>query len=177
VLSDQQVKDAAIHGSVFAITPDYVTPTSVQSTLNQIKTTGGTGPGGTGQCPTGVAIGTSLASVVAASGNKRLTPGQVTTVAGTDQPRYIVTVDNPGDIRVSRVEVRLIETDRTGAAPPPHKTVIPAIEPGQSEQVTITAATPQFGKPETIKVEVVPVHCETKKDNNSATYKVQYEVA
>jgi len=42
--------------------------------------------------------------------------------------------------------------------------------------VTIAAATPLFQKPQTIKVEVVPVRCETNKNNNSAIYKVQYEL-
>ena len=69
-----------------------------------------------------------------------------------------------------------MESGRSGTAVPPHVKTIPAIEPGHSATVTITAATPQFTKPETIKVEVVPVPCETKKDNNSATYKVQYEL-
>jgi hypothetical protein len=88
----------------------------------------------------------------------------------------VVTVTNPGDIRVSLVEVRLVESGRSGAAVPVHKKFIQAIEPGHSETVTIAGSTPQFTKPETIKVEAVPTRCETKKDNNSATYKVQYEV-
>jgi hypothetical protein len=179
VLNQQDVKDAAVDDSVFAKNPEFVAPTSMLSVLQQIKTTGGSSQPG-GSCPgANVAVGTSLVSVEYIQPNgakKRLVPGEVTTVAGTDSPRYVVTVNNPGDIRVSNVQVRLIESERSGNPVPPHVKTIPAIEPGHSASVTITAATPQFTKPETIKVEVVPVPCETKKDNNSATYKVQYEL-
>jgi hypothetical protein len=179
VLTKQGVKDAALADSVFALDPDFVTPSSILSVLQQIKTTGGaTQPGGS--CPGGnVAVGTALLKVeyiLPSGGRKRLTPGAVTTVPGTDTPRFVVTVTNPGDIRVSRVQVRLVESGRAGATIPPHKETIDAIEPGHSDTVTLTGATPQFAGPETIKVEVVPVPCETKKDNNSAIYKVQYQV-
>jgi hypothetical protein len=179
VLTKQGVKDAALADSPFALDADFVTPSSILSVLQQIKTTGGaTKPGGS--CPGGtVRVGTALLKVeyiLPSGGRKRLTPGGVTTVPGTDTPQFVVTVTNPGDIRVSRVQVRLVESGRSGATVPPHKETIDAIEPGHSDTVTITAATPQFGAPETIKVEVVPVPCETKKDNNSATYKVQYQV-
>jgi hypothetical protein len=71
--------------------------------------------------------------------------------------------------------VRLLEQGRETAVLPNVKT-IKAINPGDQATVVFDPAEPEFTRPETIKVEVVPVHCETKQDNNSATYQVEYVV-
>jgi hypothetical protein len=162
------VHDAPIRDSVFALTPEYVVPTTMQETIAQFKSgAGSTGSGGTPTCPAGVKIGTALVSTIVSPSGKALIPGTtLNKIVSTTSTSFVVTVKNSGEQRVTNVQVRFIE---------PHQITktrtIKFLDPGLTGTATFKPARPTF-QAEKLRIEVPAVPCETYIGNNSASYTV-----
>ena len=115
-------------------------------------------------------MGTQLLKVVAEPSGKQLVPGALVSIAAKPNNTFQVFVENSGQLPVTKVEVRFIESGHV------QKQEIKIIDPGGVAHVIFTPKYVTPGVPTTITVRSVPVHGETVTSNNEATYKVEYSL-
>ncbi len=125
--------------------------------------------------------GLNLVTVVARSGDGKtvtLQSSSLTPVKATGLS-FLVTAHNGGNFTEFNVLVKL--TIGSGSSQIVKSGTIPQIAKGTSETVTIGnfssgSSLPQFGKPITMKVEVVPVPGEHTTSNNSQSYQITFSL-
>jgi hypothetical protein len=125
--------------------------------------------------------GLNLVTVVARSGDGKtvtLQPSTLTPVKATGLS-FLVTAHNGGNFTEFNVLVKI--TIGSGSTAINKTGTIPQIAKGTSETVTIGnfssgSSLPQFGKPITMKVDVVPVPGEHTTSNNSQSYQITFSL-
>ena len=163
ILSEENVTDAAIVPSVWAISPELANPAPSSNGLwiDSVRDAGKANG-----CSEG-AIGTSIDGVTA--NGTQLTPGgTVTTVKLRIPSTFIVTVGNHGSCPVRGIEVHLTEgNERTQNKPV--KSLLPS--------ETVSVPFPATGNPGEVKIDVVvpTVAGEKSADNNHYTYHVAFQ--
>jgi len=157
--------------SIFLANPDIATTASMKSLWQRIHGTTAGGSGGTTCTPRG----TGLVSTKALPSGKDLSTSSLNTIPLSTDLVFTVTVKNSGCAQ----EVGLRVTLTIQQSPKPikaHKT-IPLIDSGNEESVSFSGlGLPPLDQKTTLTVEVDPVPGETRTDNNSATYQVQFSV-
>ena len=167
VLKDENVTDAPITDSVWALSPELANPAPNGNGLwiESVRDAGQSKP-----CADG-AIGTSI-DEVSANGTVlkagTATGGPVTTVKLKIPSTFQVTVANHGSCPVRGVSVHLIE----GTQPQQNKS-IKSLLPNE----TVTVAFPATGNPGEVKIDVAvpPVTGETNSTNNHYIYHVAFQ--
>jgi predicted negative regulator of RcsB-dependent stress response len=166
-LQKANINGVSLTGSQFALSPRYVYPPPLRLILQRTVDNGKNGTTGTAS---GAKVGTQLLKVVAEPSGKQLIPGGLVSIAAKPNNTFQVYVENSGQLPVTKVEVRFIESGHV------QKQEIKIIDPGGVAHVIFTPKYVTPGVPTTITVRSVPVAHESVTSNNEATYKVEYSL-
>jgi hypothetical protein len=149
----------------------------VISSLKQARSSGDSTAGttaGTGK------HGLGLASTFAVRGaDRRQLTGNTTSLVGSADLKFEVTVENGGDFVESNVDVKFTYITPNNPQGTTQTQTIDTIEPGEANQKKLTfplGASPYFTDKSTIKVDVTPVTDEKVTGNNSAQYSVEFSL-
>ncbi len=150
---------------------------AIYNNLKQVRTSTGTTTG-TGS---GTKHGLDIQSVFAIANGQRyqLSQANVVSVPASADLVIEVNVEDGGDFVESAVPVEFVYTTPSDTTGQKLTQTIPTIQPGASnaQKVTFRIATPYTRAASTIRVTATPVAGETKQDNNTATYQVQFQVS
>jgi hypothetical protein len=149
-------------------TSDLVTPHSMALVLQRLRgaSTGGTCSG---------LHGTDIVSTKALPAGQTLSTSSLNTVTASTDLSFAVTVHDGGDFLEANIPVTL--TIVKGSSPIVKTQKIQSINPGEQKVVTFTGlGQVPFATQTTVKVDVKPVPCEAKKENNSAQYPVIFSL-
>jgi hypothetical protein len=163
-LQAQSVGGVAVPDSKFVDSADFAAPGSWARVLQRLEgaATGGTPPG---------LHGTGLGPVKALPAGTQLSTEQETTVTATTDLGFSVTVENTGDNQ-EQVQLTIRQTN-----PITRKQTIDEIDPGELKTVTFTnLGQIDFAKSVTVKVDVLPVPGEARRENNSAEFPVIFSL-
>jgi hypothetical protein len=165
-LDDRGVTGVAVPDSSFLEDPNFATIAQLRPIWRRIR-------GATVGIPKNARRGNGIVSVTALPEGTVLTLGDVNRVKASMELAFRVAVKNSGDVQEVRVPVRL--TIRKEGAPIKKQTVINAISPGQTMDVTFSnIGDVPIGPQTTITVEVTPVQNEANVDNNTFDYTVSF---
>ena len=155
--------------SIFLANPDIATTASMKSLWQRIH---GTAAGGSNCTPRG----TGLVSTKALPSGKELSTSGLNTIPLSTDLVFTVTVQNSGCAQ--EVGLRVTLTIQQSPKPIKARKTIPLIDSGNEESVSFSGlGLPPLDQKTTLTVEVDPVPGETKTDNNSAQYQVQFSVS
>ena len=168
VLSQLGITGVEVPDSNFIKNPDIVSTASMKAVWQRIH---GAATGGAGSCsPRGTGI---VSTKVLPAGNE-LSTTQLNTIQTQTDLAFGVTIENSGCAQEVDLRVRLTIQQ---ANPITKRATIDLINPGDQKTVTFRdIGLPSLDQKTTLTVEVEPVPGETKKDNNTATYSVQFAV-
>jgi hypothetical protein len=167
-LRRQNITGADVPDSIFVPNPDIATSGSMKSVWQRIH---GASTGG-GSCSP---RGTGIVSVKALPGGKELSTSSLNTIQSTRDLAFSVTIQNSGCAQEVRLPVRI--TIQQSPKPLAGQQIIDLINPGEEKSVTFSnLGLPPLDQRTTLTVEVEPVPSETKTENNTAKYSVQFAV-
>jgi len=113
--------------------------------------------------------------VKALPANQDLSTSERNTIQQRTDLAYEVTVENSGCAQEVQLPVRI--TIQQTPEPLAGQQIIQLINPQEEKTVVFRdLGLPKFDQPTTLTVEVEPVPSETKTDNNTASYPVQFAV-
>jgi hypothetical protein len=170
-LRAQDVTGVEVRDSNFVQNPEFASPQAMVQIWERIR--GGTAGGG-GTDSGGPLHGTCLQSVTAQPSGQQLSAGTETAILATTDMAFDVVVENCGDNQEVSIDVKL-----TIQSPAPVEKVqtIDLINAGESVTLTFRNFTsPEFGTPQTLRVDVAPVPDEANVTNNTAEYQVSFSV-
>ena len=168
VLRQLGITGVDVPGSNFISNPDIVSTASMKAVWQRIH---GAATGGGGSCSP---RGTGIVSTKALPKGTDLSTSELNTIEVTPDLAFSVTIENSGCAQEVDLKVRLTIQQ---ANPITKNATIDLINPGDQKTVTFRdIGSPSFDQKTTMTVEVEPVPGETKKDNNTATYSVQFSV-
>jgi hypothetical protein len=165
-LDDRGVTGVAVPDSTFLEDPNLATIAQLRPIWRRIK-------GATEGIPKTARRGNGIVSVTALPQGTVLTPGEPASVKASMQLAFKVAVKNSGDVQEVRVPVTL--TILKDPTPIKKQTVIDAIDPGETVNVTFSnIGDVPIGPQTPITVEVRPVMNEANTDNNTFDYLVSF---
>jgi len=168
VLRQLGITGVDVPASNFISNPDLVSTASMKAVWQRIhESAAGSG----GSCsPRGTGI---VSTKVLPAGND-LSTSELNTINLSTDLAFSVTVENSGCAQEVDVKVRMTIQQ---ANPITKQATIDLINQGDQKTVTFRdIGQPSLDQKTTLTVEVEPVPGETKKDNNTATYSVQFSV-
>ncbi len=169
-LRAQDVTGAEVRDSNFVQNAEFASPQAMVQIWERIR--GGTSEGGTDSG--GPLHGTNIQAVRVQPSGQQLSAGTETPIIATTDMAFEVVVENSGDNQEVSIDVTL-----TIQSPSPveKKQTIDLINPGETVTVTFRNFTsPEFGTPQTLRVDVAPVPDEANTSNNTAEYQVSFSV-
>jgi hypothetical protein len=165
-LDDRGVTGVAVPDSTFLEDPNLATIAQLRPIWRRIK-------GATEGIPKTARRGNGIVSVTALPEGTVLTPGVLERVKASMELAFKVAVKNSGDVQEVRVPVTL--TILKDPTPIKKQTVIDAIDPGETVNVTFSnIGDVPIGPQTTITVEVKPVENEANVENNTFEYLVSF---
>jgi hypothetical protein len=165
-LDDRGVTGVAVPDSTFLDDPNLATIAQLRPIWRRIK-------GATEGIPKTARRGNGIVSVTALPEGTVLTPGVLEKVKASMELAFKVAVKNSGDVQEVRVPVTL--TILKDPTPIKKQTVIDAIDPGETVNVTFSnIGDVPIGPQTTITVEVKPVENEANVENNTFEYLVSF---
>jgi hypothetical protein len=170
-LRAQDVTGVEVRDSNFVQNPEFASPAAMVQIWERIR---GGAAGGGGTDSGGPLHGTCLQSVTAQPSGQQLSADTETAILATTDMAFEVVVENCGDNQEVSIQVKL-----TIQSPAPVEKVqtIDLINPGESVTLTFRNFTsPEFGTPQTLRVDVAPVPDEANVTNNTAEYQVSFSV-
>ncbi len=163
------ITGAEVPDSIFLANADLATSRSMKSVWQRVRGRASTGGE---QCSP---RGTQIVSVKALPQGKELSTTGLNTIQQSTDLRFEVTVKNSGCAQEVHIPVRL--TIQQSPTPLKGQRIIQLIDPQEEKTVSIgDLGTPSFEGNTSLTVEVDPVEGESNKDNNSASYSVQFSV-
>jgi hypothetical protein len=165
-LDDRGVTGVAVPASTFLDDPNLATIVQLRPIWKRIK-------GATEGIPKTARRGNGIVSVTALPEGTVLTPGVLEKVKASMELAFKVAVKNSGEVQEVRVPVTL--TILKDPTPIKKQTVIEAINPGETVNVTFSnIGDVPIGPQTTITVEVKPVENEANVENNTFEYLVSF---
>jgi CARDB protein len=162
------VSGVVVPDSIFVPNADIATSGSMKQVWQRIH--GAAAPGGS--CSP---RGTRIVSVKVLPSGTELSTSSLNTIQQRESLRFAVTVENSGCAQEVRLPVRL--TIQQNPRPLRGQKTIDLINPGDQKTVEFSnLGLPPLDQKTSLTVEVEPVPTETKTDNNTASYPVQFAV-
>jgi hypothetical protein len=169
-LRAQEISGVDVRDSNFVQNAEFASPQAMVQIWERIR--GGTTDGGTDAG--GPLHGTCLQSVTAQPSGQQLSAGTETAILATTDMAFEVVVENCGDNQEVSIDVTLTIQSPT---PVEKRQTIDLINPGETATLTFRNFTsPEFGTPQTLRVDVAPVPEEANTGNNTAEYRVSFSV-
>jgi hypothetical protein len=166
-LSSLNITGVDVPDSVFVRNPDIATTASMKQVWQRIH---GASTGGESCTPRG----TMIVSTQTRPANQELSTSELNTIQQRTDLAFAVTVENSGCAQEVRLLVRLTIQQTN---PLTGQQRIDIINPQEQKTVIFRdLGAPSFDQRTTLTVEVEPVPSETKTDNNTATYPVQFSI-
>lgn len=170
------------------IQPSYIFPdgafddaseAGVSRILNNLKQVRAADPTTSGDSGSKHGLDIQGVFALANGGKQQLSQASLVTVPASADLTFEVYVEDGGDFIENNVDVVFVYTTPSDTTGQEQRQTIASISPGASnaEKVTFRIPTPYTRAPSTITVTAEPVPGEANRDNNTATYAVQFQVS
>jgi hypothetical protein len=124
----------------------------------------------------GTLRGTGIVAVKVLPGGKQLANGVVNEIVGSADNKWEVTIENGGQAVETGITITASLTGGGLTAPQRSTAPVDTIDIGETKSVQLDmGSTPEFDQNATLTIEVSAVPNETRSDNNTAKYTVQFK--